>query len=265
LTFGLHVHVGVPDGDSAVRACNGLREHVPTLLALSANSPFWCGRPTGLRSHRVEVMGASPTGGTPPHLSGWDGFVCLAERLAAAGFIKTIKELWWDARPSERHGTVEVRICDMPPDLPSVLGLTALIQCLVHQLARADDVGFEGPDECSQLMDRQNRWRAARYGLEAILVDLRTGRPAPVQSLVEGLVDRLRGVAEELGCTDHLGQAREMARAPGGADRQLSVFEQTGDITAVARLQAGVQDADPETLNSEPLGEHAGASTSSQP
>lgn len=252
LTFGLHVHVGVPDGDAAVRACNGLREHVPTLLALSANSPFWCGRPTGLRSHRVEVMGASPTGGPPPTLNGWQGYVCMADRLAAAGFIRTTKELWWDVRPSERHGTVEFRICDMPPDLPSTLGLTALIQCLVHHLARTDE-GTGPPDECGQLMDRQNRWRAARYGLEATLVDLRTGRPAPVRGLVEALADRLRGVAEELECADHLGHVRAMARGPGGADRQLEVFHRTGDITAVARLQAaGLGSASPG-----PLGEHA--------
>jgi carboxylate-amine ligase len=86
-------------------------------------------------------MGASPTGGLPPHLDGWDAYVRLADRLAAAGFIETTKELWWDVRPSERHGTVEVRICDMPPGPPSVLGLSALIQCLVHDLAREDEAG----------------------------------------------------------------------------------------------------------------------------
>ena len=87
-------------------------------------------------------MGASPTGGLPPHLAGWEAYVGLADRLAAAGFIETTKELWWDVRPSERHGTVEVRICDMPPDLPSVLGLTALIQCLVDNLRGGAMAGF---------------------------------------------------------------------------------------------------------------------------
>ncbi len=244
LTFGLHVHVGVEDGDAAVRACDGLVEHLPALLALSANSPFWCGRPTGLHSHRIEVMGASPTGGLPPHLGGWNAYVSMAERLAAAGFIETTKELWWDVRPSERHGTVEVRICDMPPDLPSVLGLTALIQCLVDDLARPGVGGPTPPDQCGQMMVRQNRWRAARYGLGAPLVDLRTGRPSPASDVLKGMVDRLSGTAEVLGCADQLHMVRKMAEGPGGADLQIAHFERTGDLKAVARFQAGDRDAE---------------------
>src|SRR4051794_22718712 len=154
VTFGMHVHVGVGDGDTAVRVCNGIAEHLPALLALSANSPFWCGRATGLHWHRVEVMGASPTGGLPPRLGGWDDYDRLVGRLTAAGIIQTPKELWWDVRPSPDHGTVEVRICDMPPDLPSVLGLAALIQCLVAELARKDEA--PALDECGLLIARQN-------------------------------------------------------------------------------------------------------------
>ena len=245
LTFGLHVHVGVEDGDAAVRACNGISEHLPALLAISANSPFWCGRPTGLHSHRVEVMGASPTGGLPPHLADWDAYVRLADRLANAGFIETTKELWWDVRPSERHGTVEVRVCDMPPDMPSVLGITALIQCLVHDLGRADRDGGPPPDECRPIMVRQSRWRAARYGLGAVLVDWRTGRPSPAPEVIKGLVDRLSGTAEALGCSCELDLVRRMADGPGGADRQLAVFERTGDLVAVARFQTGVRTPEP--------------------
>lgn len=244
LTFGLHVHIGVADGDAAVRASVGIAEHLPALLALSANSPFWCGRPTGLYSHRVEVMGASPTGGLPPHLTDWDRYVCLADRLAAAGFIKTTKELWWDVRPSERHGTVEVRICDMPAGLPTVLGLTALIQCLVHDLASEARGTPPAPDECGQLMVRQNRWRAARFGLGANLVDPATGRSAPVRELLKAMIDRLGGVAESLGCSRELESVRALADGPGGADRQVAVFERTRDLLAVARLQAGWDAAD---------------------
>lgn len=239
LTFGLHVHVGVEDGDAAVRACDAIIEHLPTLLALSANSPFWCGRPTGLHSHRIEVMGASPTGGLPPHLGGWDAYASMANRLAAAGFIETTKELWWDVRPSERHGTLEVRVCDMPPDLPSVLGLTALIQCLVYDLARQVEGGPPPLDPCGRMMVRQNRWRAARYGLGATLVDPRTGRPSPASDIIKGMVDRMSGVADMLGCTTQLQMARKMADGPGGADLQIALFERTGDLTAVARFQAG--------------------------
>jgi len=190
VTFGLHVHVGVGDGDTAVHVCNGVSEHLPVLLALSANSPFWCGRATGLHSHRVEVMNASPTAGLPPRLGGWDEYERMVERLTETGLIQSSKELWWDVRPSPEHGTVEVRMCDMPPDLPSVVGLTALSQCLVVDLAsRRTDL--PALDECGLAMVRQNRWRAARFGLDASLVDPRTGSKATARDVIKNLVIRL--------------------------------------------------------------------------
>jgi carboxylate-amine ligase len=221
-----------------VRACNRIAEYLPALLALSANSPFWCGRATGLHAHRVEVMGASPTGGLPPRLDGWRDYVRLVDRLTTAGLIGTPKELWWDVRPSPDHGTVEVRMCDMPPDLPSVLGLTALTQCLVAELARGDD-GDPGLDECGLMIVRQNRWRAARFGLGAELIDPRTGRPSSARELIKDLVGRLRETAEDLGCARELVQVGAMADGADGATRQLAVFERTGDLAAVARHMTG--------------------------
>ena len=126
LTFGMHVHVGVSSGEAAIRACNGVRRYLPLLLALSANSPFWAGRATGLHAHRAEVMSALPASGPPPRFHNWNDYSSLIERLISGGCIKTSKDLWWDVRPSPTYGTVEVRVCDMPPDLPSVLGLTAM-------------------------------------------------------------------------------------------------------------------------------------------
>jgi carboxylate-amine ligase len=244
LTFGLHIHVGVEDGDTAVRVCNRIAGHLPALLALSANSPFWCGRSTGLHAHRVEVMGASPTGGLPPRLEGWGDYVRLVDRLTVSGLIQSPKELWWDVRPSPDHGTVEVRMCDMPPDLPSVLGLTALTQCLVVELARGDD-SDPGLDECGLMMVRQNRWRAARFGLEAGLVDPRTGLRSSAREIIKDLTMRLDETAEDLGCARQLGQVRAMADGPGGAARQLAVFERTGDLTAVARHMTGWHTPEP--------------------
>jgi carboxylate-amine ligase len=239
LTFGLHVHVGVPDGDTAAKACTRVSHYLPTLLALSANSPYWCGRDTGLRSYRLEVMGTSPTGGQPPFLKDWASFVRLAERLMAVGSIETTKELWWDVRPSDRHGTVEVRICDMPTDLDSVLGLTALIQCLIHHMVR--DVEFEPMElsEFGRLMIRQNRWRAARHGLDAVLVDPETGMNEVARDAVARMADELAPTAEALGCSRWLDRAREMARRPDGATRQREIFERTGYLSDVARFLAG--------------------------
>lgn len=239
LTFGLHVHVGVPDGDAAARVATRVSHYLPTLLALSANSPFWCGRDTGLRSYRLEVMGTSPTGGQPPFLKDWASFVRLAERLMAVGSIQTTKELWWDVRPSDRHGTVEVRICDMPTDLDSVLGLTALIQCLIHRMVRDVDIQPMELSEFGRLMIRQNRWRAARHGLDAVLVDPETGMNEVARDAVARMADELAPTAEALGCTRWLDRAREMARRPDGATLQREIFERTGYLSDVARFLAG--------------------------
>jgi glutamate---cysteine ligase / carboxylate-amine ligase len=236
VTFGLHIHVGVTDGDTAVRACDRIVEHLPTLLALSVNSPFWCGRATGLQSHRVEIMGASPTGGLPPRLVDWDDYIALVERLGAAGLIGTAKDLWWDVRPSAEHGTVEVRMCDMPQDLESVLGLTALIQCLVVALA-GEDRGWPGLDECGLAIARQNRWRAARFGLGAELVDLRNGRRWSARRASKDLAARLRGIAESLGCVKELALVDAMADGPSGAEQQLATLERTGDLREVVRRE----------------------------
>ncbi|GAC1468952.1 MAG: glutamate--cysteine ligase [Isosphaeraceae bacterium] len=239
VTFGLHVHVGVEDGELAIRVCNGINAYLPALLALSANSPFWCGRATGLQSHRVEVMSASPTGGLFPRIESWSDYEALAHRLTALGIIKTTKELWWDVRPSPEHGTVEVRICDMPADLHSVLGLTALIQCLVASLSKVEN--GNGPmDECGMMITRQNRWLAARYGLDAQLVNPHTGVTEAARDVLKGLVVQFRDQAEALGCSRQLDHVWTLSDAPTGAERQITVFEQTRDLVSVARHQANV-------------------------
>jgi len=235
LTFGLHVHVGVADGSAAVHVCNRITEYLPVLLALSANSPFWCGRPTGLHSQRVEVMEASPTGGIPPLLDSWDSYARLVSDLITAGLIQTHKDLWWDARPNPTFGTVEIRMCDMPIDLDSVLHLTALIQCLVVDLAESDL--DDSKDECALMIIRQNRWRAARYGLAATLIDLETRHGSAARDVLKALIVRLEGVAKRLGCTQTLSQLMAAVDSPNGAERQIETFVRTGDLSDVVRLQ----------------------------
>jgi carboxylate-amine ligase len=245
LTFGLHVHVGVESGDAAVRACDGIRGHLPVLLALSANSPFWCGRPTGFQSHRLEVMGSIPGGGIPPRLGDWDAYGRLIEHLTRCGQIKSPKDLWWDARPSPALGTLEVRIFDMPPGLESVLGLTALIQCLVHLLASPNAPGRReaqpaAPPTAEQeqartLVLQQNRWLAARYGLDAPLIDCATGRKAPARVLARELIDRLMPIARELGCASDLQGLRIRIGGPSGADRQLMAYARGRSLADVVR------------------------------
>jgi carboxylate-amine ligase len=234
VTFGMHVHVGVPSGEHAIRVSNLLQPHLPLLLALSANSPFWQGRTTGHHAHRIEVLEGFPTGGLPPKLGGWGDYLELVRRMTAAGFIESPKEIWWDVRPSPASGTVEVRICDMPPDLPTVIGLTALTQCLVFALSvQAEEDAAAARFE--PLMVRQNRWRAARFGLGAEFVDPTTLQATPARALGRELIERLAGVARRLGCASELGQVSTILAGPSGAERQTASFERTGNLAEVVR------------------------------
>jgi carboxylate-amine ligase len=234
VTFGLHFHVGVDSGDKAVMICDRIMAYLPTLLALSVNSPFWNGRKTGLHSQRVKVMEGLPTAGLPPLMRNWSEYTWLINHMVETGFIKTIREIWWDVRPHHNFGTVEIRICDMPPNLPAVLGITALVQCLVYRLSEEIDRGTYQFD-CHPILVRQNKWRACRYGLEANLVDPSTQRSTPARQLVRDLVDRLGEIAETLDCAAPLASVLDLIEQPTGAERQLELFERTGDLAAVAR------------------------------
>jgi carboxylate-amine ligase len=234
VTFGLHVHVGVDSGDKAIMICDRIMQHLPTLLALSVNSPFWQGRNTGLHSHRVKVMETLPTAGLPPLMRNWSEYIWLLNHMVQTGFIKTIREIWWDVRPHHNFGTVEVRICDMPPTLGHVLGLTALIQCLVYDLSQEIDRGTY-QSGFHPFLVRQNKWRACRYGMEARLVDPNTFAAIPVRQVVHSLVDRLEDRAEELGCAAYLQSVRELAEQPTGSVRQLRAFRETNNLAAVVQ------------------------------
>jgi len=234
VTFGLHVHVGVDSGDKAIMICDRILQHLPTLLALSVNSPFWQGRNTGLHSQRSKVMETLPTAGLPPLMRNWSEYTWLLNHMIDTGFIKTIRELWWDVRPHHHFGTVEVRICDMPPCLEDVLGLTALTQALVYDLSEEIDRGTYQFD-CHPFLIRQNKWRACRYGMDAKLVDAATHQAVPARHVVHNLLDRLQSRADELGCTRYFEIVREMAERPTGSVRQLGIFQETNNLAEVVR------------------------------
>jgi len=234
VTCGLHVHVGVDSGDKAVMICDRILRHLPTLLALSSSSPYWEGEPTGLQSYRSKVMELLPTAGLPPLMRNWSEYVWLVNHMTNTGFINTIREIWWDVRPHHNFGTVEVRMCDMPGNLEDTLALAALIHCLVKALSDEIDLGAYQHD-CHPMMVRQNKWRAARFGVEAHLVDAFSYQVQTVPEIVDGLVERLRSTAEELGCSEYLDQCRQLAASPSWADRQLALAEKTGSLEEVVR------------------------------
>ena len=234
ICFGLHVHVGVDSGDKAVMICDRIMQHLPTLLALSANSPYWHSRDTGLQSLRSKIMEGLPTAGLPSLMRNWSEYLWIVNHLINTEFINTIREIWWDVRPHHGFGTVEVRVCDMPGNLQDVLRLTAMIQCLVKALSDLIDEGAYQHD-CHPMMVRQNKWRAGRYGNRAKLVNSYTFQVQPVTEICESLIERLLPQAEQLNCVDYLQEVQRMADEPNWSMRQREILQQTGDLREIVR------------------------------
>ncbi len=232
--FGLHVHVGVNSGDKAVMICDRILRHLPTLLALSSNSPWWENRISGLRSHRAKIMEGLPTAGLPPLMRNWSEYVWLVGHMIDTGFINSIREIWWDVRPHHNFGTVEVRMCDVLGNLDDNLALAAFVQCLVKALSDEIDRGTYQHD-CHPMMVRQNKWRACRFGIEAELIDPLTFESRNVRTIMEQLVPDLRPIAEELQCSAWLERALALSRGKSWADRQLDVHVELGNLVDVVR------------------------------
>ena len=233
VTFGLHVHVGVDTGDKAIMVCDRMMRYLPLLLALSSNSPFWEGRNTGLHSNRSKIMEGLPTAGLPQQMRNWSEYTWLINHLVETGFINTIREIWWDIRPHHNFGTVEIRVCDMPPNLKHAMALTALIQCLVQAISHEIDEGtFQS--EYHPMMVQQNKWRATRYGSDAGLISSQDFTQRSVQETVDDLITRLLPMAETLDCVDELKSASELPSTTG-AKQQLEIFQRTGSRREVVR------------------------------
>jgi carboxylate-amine ligase len=226
--------VGVDTGDKAVMICDRIMRHLPTLLALSVSSPFWEGRRTGLHSHRSKVMEGLPTAGLPTLMRNWSEYVWLVNHMIDTGFINTIREIWWDVRPHHNFGTVEVRVCDMPGNLADTLAIAALVQCLVKALSDEIDNGTYQHDS-HPMMVQQNKWRAARFGNQAKLVDTDTYRVATLARTVERLVELLQPIATELGCNNYLNHCISMATRPSAAQQQLDLLAEMNDPREVVR------------------------------
>ena len=231
--FGVHVHVGVRSPGKVIPIVNALTAYIPHFLGLSASSPYWVGRDTGLASARSKVFEGLPTAGLPYQLSGWDDFEQFMETLISSGTISTIREVWWDVRPHPQFGTVELRICDGLPTLTEIGWAAAMSQCLVEMFNSQLDKGYTLPTP-KRWTVRENKWRAARYGIDAdVLVDDQGGT-APLRELIVDLVDELMPFAERLGCTKELAGARDMLEIGASAQRQRAVAAANdGDLIAV--------------------------------
>ena len=242
-THGVHVHVGVRSGDKAIATVNSLTEYLPVFLALSAASPYWNGRDTGLASTRTKIFESMPTTGLPPHLRDWAEFNVFLDTLIEAGAIETVREVWWDIRPHPGYGTVELRMCDSMPTLWEISALAALAQSLVTEFDRMIDAGVT-PDVPREWVRRENKWRAARWGVEADLVIDESGHTQPLREIVDGLVDRLLPIAHDLGCAAELVDLRRIAAEGPSYVRQRRVVAEGGDLQGVVRaLRAELADS----------------------
>ena len=212
--FGIHCHVGVRSGEKAVAIANAASAYIPHFLALSASSPYWMGKDTGLASIRSKVFEALPTAGLPQQMADWSEFEAFMTTLIRAGTISTIREVWWDIRPHPIFGTVELRICDGMPTMSEIATVAALSQCLVEWLDALVDRGYTLPCPRAWVV-RENKWRAARHGIDAEIILDESGKVAPLRVALTDLVEELGPVAKRLKCTDELvGAGRILDHGP---------------------------------------------------
>ena len=225
LICGAHCHVGLPSKNDRVDIMRQMTYFLPHLLALSASSPFWQGRDTGLASYRLTVFDNLPRTGLPPEFASYDEFQRTVDLLVDLGMIEDSSKIWWDLRPSANFPTLETRICDVSPRLEDQLSLSALIQCLTRMLMR-----LRGSNQRWRVYDRflinENRWRAQRYGVSDGLIDFGRGAVVPLPELVNELIDLVAEDAEALGCMEEVQRLRGLATETS-ADRQRKVYQGT--------------------------------------
>ena len=234
IIFGLHVHVGIDDPDKAIYVANGMRVHVPILLALSANSPYWRSDATGLASTRVPIFRQFPRIGIPPYYADWADYERRIEYMVETGAIADYTYLWFDVRPHPNLGTVEIRAMDAQTRVEHTLALAALIQAMVKELSEHYEAGKQLARYPYEMLD-ENKWLAARHGMEGELVDLPERRMVPAKELAKRLYDRLREHAQDLGSAAELEAINDILHHGNGAQRQRVVYEANHDYGEVMR------------------------------
>ena len=237
LIFGLHVHVGVEDRETAIRLMNSMRYFLPHILALSTNSPFWIGMNTGLKSYRAKVFDKFPRTNLPDSFTSWSEFEAFVNLLIRTNCIDNAKKIWWDIRPHPFFSTVEVRICDIPMRAEETLALAALIQATAAKLWKlhANNQDYR---QYSRALLMENKWRAVRYGLDGKLIDFGKQQEVPERELILEYLEFIDDVVDELDCREGIEYIHTILREGTGADRQLKKFAETNDLKAVVDYMA---------------------------
>jgi carboxylate-amine ligase len=232
LIFGLHVHVGIPDREIAIRVMNQARYFLPHIYALSANSPFWLGENTGFHSYRLQIFQRFPRTGIPEVFESLSEYEDYLKLLVATGCIDNAKKIWWDIRLHPFFDTLEFRICDAQSRVDDTIALAALMQAVIaklHKLLRHNTTFRIYP---RRLID-ENRWRAARYGISGKLIDFGRGCELETRSLIHEILEFVAPEVEELGSQQEMAHIERILREGTGAERQLTVWERTQDTRAV--------------------------------
>ncbi|MBA2564595.1 MAG: carboxylate-amine ligase [Gemmatimonadetes bacterium] len=232
LIFGLHVHIGVEDRETAIHLMNSARYFLPHIQALSVNSPFWLGRNTGWKSYRSKVFERFPRTGIPDYFGSWADFESYVRLLMRTNCMLDGKQIWWDIRPHPNFPTLEFRACDVPMRVEETIAIAAVIQAVTAKLWKlySENLGFR---LYRRALIVENKMRAARWGLDGKLIDFGKKEEVPTRELMEELLEFVDDVVDDLGSRQALAGVRRILEEGTGADRQLRVFEATGDLKAV--------------------------------
>jgi carboxylate-amine ligase len=252
LIFGLHVHIGIEDRETAIHMMNHARYFLPHLLALSTNSPFWLGMNTGLKSYRCKVFDKFPRTNIPDYFPSWGEYENFIKLLIKTNCIDNAKKIWWDIRPHPFFNTIEFRVCDIPMRADETIAIAALIQATVAKLYKlhASNQGFR---LYRRALLMENKWRASRYGLDGKLIDFGKQTEVPARDLIREYLEFVDDVVDELGSREELEYIHTMLGEGSGADRQLRVYQETGDLKKVVdyimeETEAGLVESEPASV-----------------
>ena len=237
LVFGLHVHVGIEDKEAAIRVMNSLRYFLPHILALSTNSPFWLGMETGYKSYRAKVFENFPRTNLPDAFSSYSEFESYVDLLIKTNCIDNAKKIWWDVRPHPFFDTIEVRVCDIPLRADETIAIAALIQATACKLWHLHSRNMDYRAYSRALL-MENKFRAVRYGLDGKMIDFGKQEEVPARNLILEYLEFVDDVLQELNSRDQIGYIHTMLEQGSGADRQLRVFRETGNMRDVVDYMA---------------------------
>ena len=254
LIFGLHVHVGMPDHETTIQIMNTARYFIPHILALSTNSPFWMGMNTGLKSYRCKVFDKFPRTNIPDFFPSWGEYENYINLLIKTNCMDNAKKIWWDLRPHPFFNTLEFRVCDIPMRVDETIALAALIQATVVKLHRLYTAN-QGFRMYPRMLLMENKWRAARYGINGKLIDFGKQAEVPERELILEYLAFVDDVLDDLGSREEVNYIHTILENGTGADRQVRVYEETGDLKKLVdfimeETAAGLLDDAPASVTS---------------